>query len=268
MPSEMICGVNAVLEVLRAGKRRTYEIFVAKGKKKGTLERVAEEAKRLDVPVRETTRQHIQEISRVEKNQGVAARVDPFTYDSLESAVNKAKAKPSHGFVVILDEIIDPQNVGSLIRSSHVSGASALVLTKDRCAAVGPAATRAAAGATEYLPIVQVTNLANTLDWLKDEGFWIVGAEGSATQALYDYDFGDHPHAIVLGGEGKGMRRLVREKCDTLLSIPMEGEVGSYNVSVAGAVFMSEVSRQRWATSHAKIIPFSRKKVDKGGSVS
>lgn len=268
MPSEIICGVNAVLEVLCAGKRRAFEIMIAQGKKKGTLDRIVAEAGKRGVKVRSTSRQQIQEISRVEKNQGVAARVEPFVYDSLKDILGRAKSKESYGFVVILDEVIDPQNLGSLIRSAHVSGASGLVITKDRCASVGPAATRAAAGATEYLPIAQVANLARTLDILKEEGFWIVGAEGSASNALYDYDFGSHPHAIVLGGEGKGIRRLVGEKCDTLLSIPMEGKVGSYNVSVAGAIFMSEVSRQRWAASHAKVVPFSRKRVDKGGAVS
>jgi len=260
MSSEIICGVNAVLEVIRAKKRKTLEVFVAEGKKQGTIDLVIAEAGKQGVPVRVSTRQHIGEISRVEKNQGIAARVEQFSYHSLNDIILLAKADPAKGFIVLLDEIIDPQNVGSLIRTAHLSGATGLVITKDRCASIGPAATRAAAGATEYLPIAVVTNLNKAIELLKSSDFWIVGAEGESSQALYAYEFTDNYHAIVMGGEGKGLRRLVKEHCDTLLSIPMEGVIGSYNVSVAGAIFMSEVSRQRWVKNHAKFVPFKGKK--------
>ncbi len=244
-PTEIICGTNAVLEVLRAGKRRAHEVYVAVGKRDATIDIIAREAAARGVHVREVTRQQIQDLSRVEKNQGVAARVDVFAYDAIERLVRGAKEGASQGFIVVLDEIVDPQNLGSLTRTAHLTGAAGLVIPKDRAAPIGPAATRAAAGATEYLPIAQVTNIATTLEMLKKQGFWVVGAEGTAEQCLYDYDFTGAPHVLVMGGEGTGLRRLVRENCDAVLSIPLTGAVGSYNVSVAGAIFMAEVMRQQ-----------------------
>ncbi len=257
MPSEIICGVNAVLECLRAGRRRVHEILIAAGKKKPTVEAIVAEARARSVSVRESSRKEIQAISRIEKNQGVAARVDPFAYTPVEELMRRAIDDGGEGVLVVLDDILDPQNLGSLIRTAHVSGACGVILPKDRSASIGPAATRAAAGATEYLPIACVTNLVQTLNQLKKNTFWVVGAEGTSDQSLYDYDFAGHPHAIVVGAEGTGMRRLVRECCDTLLSIPMCGEVGSYNVSVAGAIFMAEARRQRWTKNTCKSHTFS-----------
>lgn len=249
-PSEIICGVNAVFEVLRAEKRRVFEVLIAAGKRRSTVDRIVTEAGRRSIPLTEVSRGRIQEISRIEKNQGVAAKTEPYRYSSVDDIARAACLE--NGFIVILDDILDPQNVGSLIRTAHLTGSSGMILPKDRAAAIGPAATRASAGATEYLPIARVTNLANTLKMLKDQGLWIVGAEGDSGEVLYEYDFSEHPHGIVLGGEGKGIRRLVRERCDNLLKIPMQGRIGSYNVSVAGAIFMGEVSRQCLAKKSCK----------------
>jgi len=244
MVSEYICGVNAVFEAIRAGKRRVFEVYIAGGKKQNTAQSIADLAKRQKIPVHFVERQRIKELSKVEKNQGVSAKVAPFEYSTVDFIVNSLKSGGLGGFVVLLDEILDPQNLGSLIRTAHLTGASGVILPKDRAASIGPAAARASAGATEYLPIARVTNVANVLKMMKDKGFWIVGAAGESNKTLYDYDFTGSPHVLVLGGEGKGIRRLVRENCDAILSIPMKGEVGSYNVSVAGAIFMSEVARQ------------------------
>ena len=250
--TEVICGLNAVYEVLRAGKRRVHEIFIAPGKHPHTVDHIQAEAKKAGVPVHGADREQITKIAHIEKNQGIAARVGAFSYTAIEDLIEAAAAQTPPGFIVVLDDIKDPQNLGSITRTAHLTGAAGLIIPKDRSASVGPAATRASAGATEYLPIAQVTNLANTLKQLKDKGFWVVGAEGGSKDMLYAYDFTGHPHAIVMGGEGSGIRRLVREKCDILLSIPMQGAVGSYNVSVAGALFMGEVNRQRWAKNPCK----------------
>lgn len=252
MSTEIICGINAVYEVLRAKKRRVLEIFIAPGKHPHTVDHIQAEAKKAGVLVRGADREEIAKIARIEKNQGVAAKVERFRYTPVEEIIDAAIADDPPGFMVILDDIKDPQNLGSLTRTAHLTGAAGLVIPKDRSASVGPAATRAAAGATEYLPIAQVTNLANTLKYMKDKGFWVAGAQGESRDMLYGYDFTDRPHVIVMGGEGTGMRRLVKEKCDILLSIPMHGAVGSYNVSVAGALFMGEVNRQRWAKKPCK----------------
>lgn len=248
-PTEIICGLNAVREVLRAGTRRAYEVFIASGKSDASVEAITQEADARKVPVRSVPRQRIEELSRVEKHQGIAVRVDPFSYSSLKDIAKRACAENPPGFVVLLDEVIDPQNVGSLIRTAHLTGAAGFVVTKDRCAPIGPATTRAAAGATEYLSIAMVTNMSQALKDLKESGFWVVGAEGDTQAILYEYVFTDRPHAIVMGSEGRGIRRLVRENCDTLLAIPMYGKIGSYNVSVAGAVFMGEVMRQRYTAA-------------------
>jgi len=252
MSTEIICGINAVYEVLRAGKRRVHEIFIAPGKHPHTIDHIQAEAKKAGIEVHGASREEIAKIARIEKNQGVAAKVEGFRYAAVEEIVDAAIADDPPGFIVILDDIKDPQNLGSLTRTAHLTGAAGLMIPRDRSASIGPAATRAAAGATEYLPIAQVTNLANTLKYLKDKGFWVAGAEGTSKDMLYAYDFTDRPHAIVIGGEGSGIRRLVREKCDILLSIPMQGAVGSYNASVAGALFMGEVNRQRWTKKSCK----------------
>lgn len=244
MVSEYICGVNAVFEAIRAEKRRVFEVYISGGKKQIIAESIVDLAKRRKIPVHFVDRQRIRELSKVEKNQGVTAKVASFEYSTVDSIVSSLKSGDSGGFVVLLDEVLDPQNLGSLIRTAHLVGAAGVILPKDRAASIGPAAMRASAGATEYLPIARVTNVANVLKMLKNEGFWIVGAAGESDKILYDYDFTGSPHVLVLGGEGKGIRRLVRENCDAILSIPMKGEVGSYNVSVAGAIIMSEVARQ------------------------
>jgi len=252
MATEVICGVNAVYEVLRAKKRRVHEIYLAPGKHPHTVDHIQAEAKKAGVSVRGADRAEIAKIAKIDKNQGVAARVERFSYTAVEDIIDAAAADDPPGFIVILDDIKDPQNLGSLTRTAHLTGAAGLVIPKDRSASVGPAATRASAGATEYLPIAQVTNLSNALNYMKEKGFWVAGAEGGSKDMLYGYDFTDRPHAIVMGGEGSGIRRLVKEKCDILLSIPMKGAVGSYNVSVAGALFMGEVNRQRWSKNPCK----------------
>lgn len=254
--TEIICGVNAVLECLRAGKRRVHGVLIAQGKQHERAEIVAAEARRRGVAVRTISRKEIEQQSRIEKNQGIAAAVDAFSYDPLDMLMKRAAGDEGQGIILMLDDIIDPQNLGSLIRSAHVSGASGVILPRDRAASVGPAATKAAAGAVEYIPIAQVTNIVNTIDILKNKGFWVVGADGAASRNLYEYDFTGHPHVIVMGAEGKGIRRLVGRHCDQLLSIPMRGDLGSYNVAVAGAIFLAEAQRQRWSKTHAKVIPF------------
>lgn len=268
MNTEIICGVNAVYEALRAGRRRVFEVLIARGKRESTIERIVREAASRKVPVIELDRREIQERSKIEKTQGVAARVAPFSYATFDDVARAGVSASPPGFIVVLDDVIDPQNVGSLVRTAHLTGAVGLIIPRDRAAGIGPAATRASAGAVEHIPIVQVTNLARSLGRLKELGYWIVGADGESPSMLYSYDFSTHPHVLILGGEGGGLRRLVREMCDTALAIPMSGAVGSYNVSVAGAIFMGEINRQRWTKSHAKAMPFGGKELDKVGKLS
>jgi 23S rRNA (guanosine2251-2'-O)-methyltransferase len=242
---EIICGTRAVTELLRARKRRCYEILIAQGKRERAVCQIESMASELGVPVRYISNEELSAIATIEKHQGVAAKTDSFSFDSLQNIIKKAKNDSKKGFLLVLDGILDPHNLGSLIRTAHQTGVHGLILPKDNSAPVGAAAVKASAGASEYLPIALVTNIVSTLNELKNNGFWIVGTDASSQSSLYLFDFTKDNYVLVLGGEGRGIRRLVRENCDFLLAIPMFGNIDSYNVSVAGAVFMSEIMRQR-----------------------
>ena len=255
--SEIIYGTNPVLEALRAGKRRCHQLFVSEGRREADVKAVEGEAARRRVPVKRVPREELTKLAETEKNQGVALRCDPFSYDGLEALVERALSDERKGFLVVLDGITDPQNLGSIVRTAHLMGVHGIILPRDNAAGVTPAVVKSSAGATEYLPIAQVTNIAETLRYIKERGFWVTGAAGESSDMIYLHDFKGYNVALVLGAEGSGIRRLVRERCDYLLSVPMEGAVGSYNVSVAGALFMGEVARQRWLSIQAKSVPKS-----------
>lgn len=243
---EYIYGLNPVLELMRAGRRRCHEIFVSINRKEADAKRVQDEAALHRIPIKYLTRDELTHISHIEKHQGVVARCDSYPYAVFEDVVRAASSDPRKGFLVILDGITDPQNFGSLVRTAHLMGAHGVVIPRDNAVSVTPTVVKTSAGATEYLPIVQVTNIANSISHIKDKGFWVAGADGNSKENIYLHDFRGCNTAIVIGAEGEGIRRLVRERCDYLLSIPMEGAVGSYNASVAGALFMGEVARSRW----------------------
>lgn len=239
--SEIICGTHAVLEAIRAGKRRVFEVYIATGKAEKMAGQIEQEARRHQILCKKVSGDDLFKMSRVEKNQGVAAKVEGYRYASEDEVLAVIEGTP---FFLILDQVTDPQNLGSLLRTAHLCGVDAVFIPKDNAAGIGPAAARASAGAAEYLPIVQVTNLVQLIKVLKEKEFWIAGADGDAAQSLYEFDARGRV-ALVMGSEGKGMRPLVREHCDLILKIPMSGVIGSFNVSVAGAIFLSEIYRQR-----------------------
>ncbi|MBI4367652.1 MAG: 23S rRNA (guanosine(2251)-2'-O)-methyltransferase RlmB [Deltaproteobacteria bacterium] len=240
MSNEILSGQHAVLEVLRAGRRTVEELFALP-------DRVAEVRKILGgrkVKMHETTPAALLRLAGTDCHQGLAARVAPYPYVSLDQVLTKAMQGPRGGFLLLLDQVQDPQNFGAVVRTAHCAGVHGMIVPKDHSAPITGAVCRAAAGATEHMLIAQVTNLVQAINTLKSNNIWVVGAEGGAPQSLYEYAFDSH-HAIVMGTEGKGLRRLVRESCDILLSIPMEGAIGSYNVSAAAAMILGEVLRQR-----------------------
>lgn len=245
MGTEILYGANPVLEVLRAGKRRCHCIFTAHGKREIGIQQIIDEATRLSLPLKKLSRDEISKFARTDKHQGIAVRCDSFPYSSLEEVLGRAAADERKGFIVLLDGITDPQNLGSIARTAYLMGVHGVILARDNVAPVSSTVVKASAGATEYIMIAQVTNLAETLKYLKERGYWISGADGDSQDILYLHDFKAYNTALVLGSEGRGMRRLVKERCDYLLSIPMEGSIKSYNVSIAGALFMGEVARQR-----------------------
>lgn len=239
--SEIICGTHAVLEAIRAGKRRVFEVYIASGKAEKMAGQIEQEARNHKIPCKKVSGDDLFKMSRVEKNQGIAANVEAYHYAAEDDVLAQIEGSP---FFLILDQVTDPQNLGSLLRTAHLCGVGAVFIPKDNAAGIGPAAARASAGAAEYLPIVQVTNLVQLIKVLKEKEFWVAGADGDSDKSLYDYDARGRL-ALVMGSEGRGMRPLVREHCDQVLKIPMSGVIGSFNVSVAGAIFLSEFYRQR-----------------------
>ncbi|MBI2342554.1 MAG: 23S rRNA (guanosine(2251)-2'-O)-methyltransferase RlmB [Deltaproteobacteria bacterium] len=248
---EIICGINSVHEAIKAGKRKVISLYIAEGKQNPAITEIANLAQKRGIKIKPVAKAKIFELTHVETNQGIAAEVEPFKYLAIEELINLIKSRNEPAFIIILDQVNDPHNLGAIIRTAHQIGAHGVIIPKDNSADISATVIKAASGAAEHLPIVKVTNLNNTINLLKDNNIWVVGAEGESSKTIYDYDFTTGT-AIVLGGEGKGLRRLVKENCDELLTIPMKGKIDSFNVSVAGAIFMAEVMRQRSSKKCAK----------------
>ncbi|MDO8526413.1 MAG: 23S rRNA (guanosine(2251)-2'-O)-methyltransferase RlmB [Deltaproteobacteria bacterium] len=244
---EILGGKNVALEVLKAGRRKVYRIFWGRKSKDATSEELMQLAHLQKIPVVEAHPDKITSLTESEEHQGVAIEVSPFVYAELGDVTAAAKNRQG-GFLLLMDEIQDPHNVGALIRTAHLCGASGVVLLKHRQSPVNMTVCKSAAGAQEYLPIVQETNLVNVINYLKKNNFFVWGAAGEGSTSLFKAE-PSFPLALVMGAEGRGLRRLVRENCDALIHIPMEGEVGSFNVSVAGGIFMAEILRNRVASS-------------------
>ncbi|MBT3182093.1 MAG: 23S rRNA (guanosine(2251)-2'-O)-methyltransferase RlmB [Deltaproteobacteria bacterium] len=242
---EIIYGINPVCEALRSGKRRCHVVYIAEGKKDSSLKELTTEIKRSGVQLKNRKRHEIDLMTEVKKHQGVAAEVESFPYLSAGELLELAAKNEKGGLILILDGITDPQNLGSIIRTAHLMGVDGVMIPHDKSAEITPSTVKASAGATEYMPVAKITNVVREMNNLKERGYWIGGASGDGGEELYHHDYKEENTVIVLGSEGSGMRRLVREKCDYLISIPMTGKIDSYNASVAAAIIISEISRQR-----------------------
>jgi 23S rRNA (guanosine2251-2'-O)-methyltransferase len=229
---EVIYGVRPVIEALRS-RREVFEIWDATSNRE-----VGKAAAASGVPVKRMPRARLEQLARGGTHQGVAAHVGPYPYSGLSEIL------ASPGPLVVLDGVTDPRNLGAVLRAADGAGASGVVIPKDRAVGVTSAAVKASAGASEHVPVARETNLRRALEKIKEAGVWVYAAEGGAAPAYTDLDLSG-PVAFVLGSEGKGIRRLVREGCDGVVSIPMRGEVSSLNVSVAAAVLLFEARRQR-----------------------
>ncbi|HVF01272.1 MAG TPA: 23S rRNA (guanosine(2251)-2'-O)-methyltransferase RlmB [Rubrobacteraceae bacterium] len=232
--AEVIYGVRPVIEALHSDRREVFEVLDAVGEKS-----VASEAAVKRVPVKRVPRQRIEELARGGAHQGVAARAGPYPYSSLKEIL--ATTEP---LVIVLDSVTDPHNLGAVLRAADGAGASGVVLPKDRAVGVTSAAVKASAGASEHVPVARETNLRRALEKMKEAGMWVYALEEAEATAYTDLELSG-PVAFVLGSEGRGIRRLVREGCDGAVSIPMRGAVSSLNVSVAAAVLLYEARRQR-----------------------
>jgi 23S rRNA (guanosine2251-2'-O)-methyltransferase len=242
----IIYGINPVLEAINAG--RVKEIRVAQ-RADERLQKLLDEAAKHSVRVRFVTRDELDYDAKRGVHQGVVAEVERRTEATLEDLAQTTDAGAP--LIVVLDEVEDPQNVGAILRSVDACGGSGVVRQTRRAASLDGAAVKASAGAVNYVPVADVVNIARSLDELKKAGVWTVGLDAGAKMAYYEWDL-TLPTAIVVGAEGHGLRRLVRERCDQVVSIPMLGHVGSLNVSVATAVVLYEAIRQRRIRSRGR----------------
>ncbi|HEU0265883.1 MAG TPA: 23S rRNA (guanosine(2251)-2'-O)-methyltransferase RlmB, partial [Geobacterales bacterium] len=242
MAEDIIYGFNPVLEALR-GKRQAFELFLTEGNDR-RQEKVLALAKERGVAVRRREKKDISRLTGTEHHQGVALRLEGFPYTDLQQLLDTIAAKSGTGLVVVLDGIQDPHNLGAIIRSAACAGADGVIIPRDRAVGVTPVVEKASAGAAETVPVVQVTNIAQTLATLKEADFWIYGASQESDATIYDQQLSGSI-ALVIGGEGEGIRPLVRKGCDVLAAIPLQGGVQSLNASVAAGIFLFEVVRQR-----------------------
>jgi len=235
-------GRNPIREALKSG-RSIERILVARGELEGSVRQVLAMARERKIVIQEVERSHLDELAQSGAHQGIIAIVSPYRYVEVEDILRSAREKEEDPFVIILDEITDPHNLGSVIRTAECCGAHGVIIPKRRAVGLTPAVAKSSSGAVEYVPVAKVTNIAVVIEQLKKEGLWIAGADmGGGTYFNQDLK---GPLALVIGSEGTGIGRLIKEKCDFLVSIPLKGRIESLNASVAAAILMYEVVRQR-----------------------
>lgn len=238
MKTEIIYGIHPVFEALKAGRRKIEALFASNERKDARLEPLLLLAQKKRVPIKSIKSSEIKGMADSSSHQGIAAQVSVYPF------ANLGRISSDSPFLLILDSVLDPHNLGALLRSALSVGVDAVICPKDRFAPPSPAVSKVSAGALEHIKMIQVTNLARTIDELKKDGIWIAGLDGAAKLSIYNADFSSSI-GLVIGGEEKGIRPLVKKKCDFLLSIPQVGSVSSLNASVAGSVVMYEAFRQR-----------------------
>ena len=236
-------GRNAVAEAIRSGVS-IDKLYIAKGETDRTLARLAADAKRTGAVVVEADRRKLDAMSHTHSHQGVIAVAAAQPYATVEDILRAAEERGEKPLLVVCDEISDPHNLGAIIRTAECAGAHGVIVPKRRSAGLTAVVAKTSAGAVSYLPVARVSNLTTLLKQLKEEGLWIFGTAADGATPLYQADL-KGPAAIVIGSEGDGMSRLVREQCDFLLSIPLRGQVNSLNASAAAAVVLYEAVRQR-----------------------
>jgi len=253
---DLLAGRNSIREALLAGRRRVYRIVIAEGAREaGALAEIVTLGAERQIPVQRAPREDLDALTNGLAHQGVIAHAAPYPTVELTEVLAAAERSAQPPFVLVLDSLEDPQNVGALLRTAEAVGVHGVVVPRHRAVGVTPAVSRASAGAVEHLLVAEVTNLSRALEQLKQHGLWVVGVEDAA--AAQDYRAPDlcMPLALVVGGEGGGMHRLVREECDILVRLPMKGRVGSLNVTAAGAVLLYRVLEMREAAGSAATAP-------------
>ncbi|MCK0473302.1 23S rRNA (guanosine(2251)-2'-O)-methyltransferase RlmB [Halalkalibacter sp. APA_J-10(15)] len=243
MSQEFIYGKNPVIEALKSG-HAINKIWIAEGSQKGQMTKVIQLAKEKGVLIQSAPKRKLDQLVQVDQHQGVVASVAAYEYAEIDDLFNRANKQGEEPFFLILDEIEDPHNLGSILRTADAVGAHGVIIPKRRAVGLTQTVAKASAGAIEYIPVVRVTNIARTMEELKKLGLWFVGTDAKGQEDYRQASY-DMPIGLVIGSEGKGISRLVKEKCDFLVQIPMAGRVTSLNASVAASLLMYEVYRNR-----------------------
>lgn len=241
--NDQIEGRNAVLELLESGKD-INKIYITKGEKHGSITKIIAQARERKIVTVEVEREKINQMAQTENAQGVIAIVPPFDYCEVEDILNEAKSKKEKAFILILDGIEDPHNLGSIIRTAETAGVHGIIIPKRRAAAVNSTVVKTSAGATSFMKVARVNNINETIKYLKENDVWIYGTDMETDKMYYDEDLTGNI-AIVIGSEGFGMSKLVKENCDFLIKIPMKGKITSLNASVSAGIVMYEAVKQR-----------------------
>lgn len=243
MSEEFVAGRNSVAEVLKSG-RSINKILVAKGERHGAIKEIIGQARSQGLVVQEVDSAKLDQITEGMRHQGVVAMVAPVAYAELEDILGKAQDNGEQPFIVLLDELEDPHNVGAILRTSDATGVHGVLLPKRRSSPLTATVAKTSAGAVEYVPVARIGNISQTLKKLKKQGLWVVGADMDGDKNYYEADL-TGPIVVVVGSEGQGMGRLTKEECDFVVRIPMKGKITSLNASVACSLLLYEVLRQR-----------------------
>ena len=240
--SDQIEGRNAVLEAFRAGQC-VDKLYLLDGCHDGPVQSIVREAKKKGTQIQYVSKERLNQMSQTGGHQGVIAQIAAYEYSSVETILQKAKEKGEDPFILLLDGIEDPHNLGAIIRTANLAGAHGVIIPKRRAVGLTSVVAKTSAGALNYTPVARVSNLVKTMEELKKEGLWFVCADMGG-QTMYDLDL-QGPIGLVVGNEGDGVSRLVKENCDFIASIPMKGDIDSLNASVAAGVLSFEIVRQR-----------------------
>lgn len=240
---DIVIGRNSVLELIKSGKD-INKLYIQKGNRHGSINEIISRARENKIVIKEVEKSKLDEICENQNHQGVIATVPPFEYSDIDDILNLAKQKNEDPFIIILDEIEDPHNLGSIIRTAECVGAHGVIIPKRRSAEVNSTVNKTSAGAVQYVKVARVNNLNDTIKYLKENDVWIYGTDAGA-KSYYNEQNYKGGVAIVIGSEGYGMNKLVAKNCDFLVKIPMKGKVNSLNASVSAAIMMYEVLNQR-----------------------
>lgn len=244
MGQEWIGGKNTVIEVLQSG-RTVEKVLLVENLNQGLVRKLESMAKKANAAVQRVPKKKLDQLIEGSNHQGIAALVSAYEYSTLDNLFEVAASREEAPFFLILDEIEDPHNLGSILRTADATGAHGVIIPKRRSVGLTATVAKTSVGAIEHIPVVRVTNIVQTIEELKTRNVWVVGTEAEATEEYRKLD-GSLPIALVIGNEGKGMSRLVRENCDWTINLPMRGHVSSLNASVAASILMYEVYRKRF----------------------